>query len=100
MFERPDDEARQALYKSVGGSWWEYVLSILAVGFGVSGIEYLDGRVQLSHPILARLFFGNPGIVFVCFGILSLVATIGLSIQKGWESFRRRRGEAEVQKRT
>jgi hypothetical protein len=100
MFERPGSEARQALYKSVGGSWWKYVLSVLAVGFGVSGLEHIAETVRRSHPVIARLLFGNPGIVFVCFGILFLVAGVGYGIQKCLDVLRRRRREAGAQKRT
>jgi len=100
MFKRPGNEARQALYKSVGGSWWKYVLSVLAVGFGVSGLEHIAEMVRRSHPVIARLLFGNPGIVFVFFGILFLVAGVGYGIQKCLDILRRRWREGAAEKRT
>ena len=94
LFVRPDIEARQRLWKAVGGSAWKYVGSVLLVGFGVGGLLQVEDLVRRSHPLLARILFGNPGIVFTTFGALfALVAilygitqavrTIGRLVRRG-----------------
>jgi|SRR5580704_3021485 hypothetical protein len=100
MFQRPDTEARKALYKSVGGSWWKYVLSVMLVGFGVDGLEHVAVAVRKSHPLIAPIVFGNPGIVFVGFAMLLLVAGVGHGIELMWNWLRRHRREAAPRKAT
>jgi hypothetical protein len=76
LFERPDVEARKALWKVVDGSAWKYVASFLLAGVGVGALLQTAEFVRRSHPLLAEILFGNPGIVFTVFGSLLALAAV------------------------
>jgi hypothetical protein len=40
---------------------------VLLVGFGVGGLFRAEEFVRRSHPLLARILFGNPGVFFTMF---------------------------------
>jgi hypothetical protein len=89
MFQRVPHDIGEEVIKNVPGSWLGYISIVILAGIGAGILEETRKSVSLTHPILAKIVLGNPGIVIFSFAILAIFAFVGNSIQGFFERKRK-----------